>query len=177
MFITKIILPKADDYTIHQLIWCYFKEHQEKGLKRPFCYSLNDGVATVLSESKITANSNECVINNGDSYLFECKASIRRTYKDEAGKTKVRASYTGAELKEWFKRRFEFAAKIDFITYNELPFCYIDNPKKKNRMIFKQRLFIGKLTIIDERLFKEIALKGIGHGCGFGFGAIILSGD
>lgn len=175
MWLTILNKPKnINEYEIHQVLWSFFQEHQRQGLTRPFCYFLAEDKIFMLSSIAANKDSKKIILENKETYLFECRASIRRTYKDENGKSKTREAYRGEELKEWFKRRFADCATINFVSYKEYAPHVVINPKSKNRMVFSQYVFSGSLTIDDIADFERICAKGVGQGCAFGFGAVVI---
>lgn len=175
MYCTTLKKPKsANDYDIHQMLWCLFPQHQQQQLERPFCFRIIEDEILLLSNIKPTTDSKELVFKENNTYLFECRASMRRTYKDENGKRKQRENCKGDELKDWFKRRFGDAAIVDFVAYKDFAPHIVANPKNQNKMVFAQYVFQGSLTVKNSDEFETIISKGIGQGCAFGFGAMIL---
>lgn len=174
MWLTILDKPNVNEYDIHQMLWCFFQEHQKQGLERPFCYRVTDNEIVMLSNVKPSTECKKIELVEGNTYLFECRASIKRTYKDANGKSRWREDYKGDELKEWFKRRFGGAATVNFVAYKSFAPHVIVRPKTQQKMVFSQYVFQGSLTVTNSAELEKMIGKGIGQGCAFGFGAVLL---
>lgn len=104
--------------------------------------------------------------------MFECRASINdRRYNGVKHKAK---DYSDEQIKEWFRRRLEACAYVDYVAYKRYPPHKIQKLQTGETMIFNQTMFFGTLTVIDAKEFERVISHGIGRGGAFGFGAMII---
>ena len=156
------------DYLQHQLLWGFFDQNQD----RPFCFCDAGDQIIMLSSVKPNTESKEVKFENGMTLMFECRASLNaRRYKTVTYKPQ---DYTADMIKEWFRRRLEGCANVGYVTFKKMPPHMIVKSQNHKKIPLNQTMFFGTLTITDAEKFDEIASKGIGQGCAFGFGALIL---
>ena len=170
-FTTLEKIQSVSDYQQHQLLWTFFKEQQGAGESRPFCYRDTGTQILMLSSVKPNCESREIHFTDGQHLMFECRASINaRRYKTVTYKPQ---DYTAEQKRDWFRRKFEHAATIDFVTFKSFaPHVVLNNSNHK--IVLNQTAFFGTLTISDAAKFESIVSTGIGEGKAFGFGMLLL---
>lgn len=173
MWIT-VLDSGLNHYELHQKLWGLFPQHQAADSDRPYCYKDTGSKVYVLSNSEPSIESKRGEINE-QQYMFTLSASARRgTYRDENGKrVRLPAYSTHEELKDWLHRRLDGCATVDFVDIKPVSPRSVVKPCGR-KMVFPQAEFKGLLTVTNKEKFSEIAAVGIGQGCAFGLGAILL---
>lgn len=164
-------MPNVTDYQQHQLLAGFFDKYDD-GEDRPFCFRDTGSQLIILSSQKPKTDSTEIVFKNAQTLMFECRASVRqRSYKGNIIKPH---EFTANHLKEWFCRRLESGAYVDYVTFKKLAPHKVEKSQNGQVMFFNQTMFYGTLTITNAQEFDRLASHGIGAGGAFGFGALIL---
>lgn len=164
-------MPNVSDYQQHQLLAGFFDTYDD-GKDRPFCFRDTGEQLIVLSNVKPKTDSREITFKNAQTLMFECRASVRqRSYQGRLIKPQ---DFTASHLKEWFCRRLEKGAYVDYVTFKKLPPHKVRKSQNGQVMFFNQTLFYGTLTISNADEFDKLVGHGIGAGGAFGFGALIL---
>lgn len=152
----------------HQILYGFFRGDDDK---RPFCFRDTGDEILMLSNQKPNTDCKEIVFEKGQTLMFECRASINAR-KHRGVKIPAR-DFTAEHIKEWFKRRLDGGAYVDFVTFKRLaPHKIYKNDG--SIAILDQTMFYGTLTVMNPKQFEEIISTGIGKGGVFGFGMMIL---
>ena len=168
MWLTKLQkMQNVPDAKQHQLLYVFFKDADE----RPFCYKDTGDQIIMLSSIKPNTQCQEVHFEAGKTLMFECLASInKRRFKDKVIRPQ---DFTAEHIKEWFKRKFDGCAYIDYVAFKK--FAPHKIPKDDGRMVFlNQTLFFGTLTIMNPKKFEELLVSGVGIGGVYGFGLVYL---
>lgn len=174
------ILNKLDtpDYLVHKLLWGFFPEQQAFQSERVFCYHDAGDKIYMLSSVEPKTECKKVSLAAGQCVMFSMTASYNRrpSGRDENGK---RVYYKQPDithpqqLKDWLKRRLADTASIQFVDIKKLPPHSIAR-KDGRKMVWPQHQFMGTLSVHKPGELLEIIGNGIGAGCAFGLGAMIL---
>lgn len=168
MWLTR--LNKMDgvpDAKQHQLLYGFFKGVEE----RPFCYKDTGSEIIMLSSIEPNTECKEIQLREGQTLMFECTASLNgRKHKDITIRPQ---DFTPDHIKEWFRRRLDGGAYVNYVSFQKLA------PHKIRRdnseiIILNRTHFYGTLTVMNAPRMQEIMAKGVGRGGAFGFGLIYL---
>ena len=176
MWLTVLEKMRIPDYAQHQLLWTYFPQvSKSEGAERPFCYLDTGDKIMMLS---VVEPSTECIkieFQAGQTLMFNCMASLTARRYSKSGVVFKPQDYTAEHIKDWFIRKFKDVADINYVTFKKhAPHMLVDSTGRKKRIPLDRTEFFGTLTIVDAEKFSEIIGRGIGGGCAFGFGAMIL---
>lgn len=163
-------MPDVSESQQHQLLYSFFRQSDEP-TERPFCYRDTGEQILMLSNEKPSTDCVELDFKEGETLLFECRASINpRNYK---GKKISPKDFTAKHVKDWFRRRLDGGAYVDYVTFKRTaPHKIIKNDGQI--IILNQTLFYGTLKVMNPKQFKKIIATGIGRGGAFGFGMLLL---
>ena len=153
------------------LLWGFFRKQQEDALERPFCFRDTGDQLFVLSNVKPSTESHEIKFQRGQTLMFEIRMSLGVKRNRE---TVVKPQdLTADQIKRRFITIFSDVANVDYVTFKKLP-PHIITRNDGHRMPLNQTMFYGTLTVKDPLKFDEKISRGVGRGCAFGFGAMIL---
>lgn len=174
------VLDKMDtpDYMTHQLLWGFFPEHQASSSDRVFCYKDTGDKIYMLSAVEPKTESVKIELSEGKSVMFWLCASYNRrpSGRDENGK---RVYYKQPDithpkaLSDWLQRRLGESAILQFVDVKTLAPHSVTR-KDGKKMVWPQAQFMGTLSVKKPSDFLSIISRGIGAGCAFGLGAMIL---
>lgn len=174
------ILDKMDvpDYIVHQLLWGFFPEQQAESSERVFCYKDTGDKIYMLSSAEPKTESMKIELQESQSVMFSLCASYnrrpsgrcpdgRRIYYKQPDITHPKA------LRDWLQRRLGESAMLQFVDVKPLAPHSVTR-KDGKKMVWPQAQFMGTLNIKNPSEFLVIISRGIGAGCAFGLGAMIL---
>lgn len=163
-------MPDVTDAQQHQLLYAFFRSSEEP-IKRPFCYRDTGEHILMLSGEKPNTECVELDFKCGQTLFFECRASINA--RSHHGKKISPQEFTAKHVKDWFRRRLDGGAYVDYVTFKKLA----PHKIRKNDgqvILLNQTMFYGSLIVMNPDQFKKIIATGIGKGGAFGFGMLLL---
>ena len=166
-------MPNISDYQQHQLLWGFFRQQDAK--QRPFCFRDTGDEILVLSSVKPSTESREIKFERGQTLMFELRMSIGKSGSSRKNPDALSPhQWSADEIKRRFINILDDVADVDFVTFkkNSVPHVVVKNDGHK--MYFNQTMFYGTLTVKDPQRFDKKISHGIGRGCAFGFGAMML---
>ena len=167
MYLTKIPDKPIDDYQLHQEIKSIFPDPNDRVL-----FQRNDIGAFILSKNKPvidTITSIDIALNKyitGNKHPF----TLRINTVEKSFKTKKRIAIQAKNTKSWLNKKLQTAGIIADFQY--IPEGIRRSIRKNCVVSFYSILSFGVLTIVDQDLFRQALVNGIGRGKGFGFGLI-----
>lgn len=168
----KMDTPKE---LIHRLLWGFFPDLQKAGAERPFCYKDTGDQILMLSTVEPNTDSKKIEFAKGQTVMFWMCASYNRrlTAKDGGYKRGVRFVTQPGELQAWLQRRLGDTATVNYVDVKQLaPETVVR--KGGQKMTWPQTRLIGTLTVTSPVEFAALVGRGIGAGCAFGLGAMIM---
>lgn len=175
MYLATVLRPLADDYELHQYLWCYFPQCN-RASKRPFLYRVFDKTLSMLSSERPSCPAVQIddQIETGRTYQFNVLASpLKGSYRDkETGQRRKRGAWeTKDEQMAWLQRRIVGAT---------IPFCKVEQKPKRvfsvngHRAVQPEAEFKGALFVHDRAAFLRSIAQGIGGRGAWGHGLLIL---
>lgn len=170
-FTTLEKMPNVSDYQQHQILWGFFPKQQQDAEQRPFCFRDTGDQLLVLSNVKPNTESKEIKFQNGQTLMFEVRMSLGdKTSGNVVTKPK---DLTADQLKNRFINTFIDIADIGHVSFKNYP-PHIVRKNDGHKIPYHQIMYFGVLTVLDAEKFDARISRGIGRGCAFGFGAMIL---
>lgn len=178
MWITVLNKLDTPDYLVHKMLWGFFPDQQADHSSRSFCYHDAGDKIYMLSSVEPKTECKKVSLTAGQCVMFSMSASYNRRPcgRDENGKRvyyKQPDITSPQQLKEWLQRRLGDTASIQFVDIKKLPPHSVAR-KDGKKMVWPQNQFMGTLSVHNPDAFLEIIGNGIGAGCAFGLGAMIL---
>ncbi len=170
-FTTLKKMPSVSDYQQHQLLWGFFGKQQKDAEQRPFCFRDTGDELLVLSSGKPSTDSREIKFQNGQTLMFEVRMSLGDSHLK--GQTTKAHQLTADQLKNRFINTFIDIADIGHVSFKALA-PHIVTKNDGHKIPYHQIMYFGVLTVLDAEKFDARISRGIGRGCAFGFGAMIL---
>jgi len=203
MYLSKIHIPwqqAKNPYQFHQVLWRLFPG--QEAADRDFLFrveQIQNGVgANVLLQSPLQPHAGEqsplilaqreysLNVQNGQRLRFRLRTNPIKTIKDSSkgtvekkGKTftkTVRVPLLHEEQQqEWLERKLKDFAQLDSLIIQPEPVLYFLKVKEGRSGKIQTVLFDGVLTVIDENIFKQELVQGIGPAKAFGCGLLSVA--